>query len=140
MSKYREPWHLGPIRDGGRDIHESESPGCPSLIAEDVDQERAERIVECVNACFNMSDPEAEIPALRAEVERLQRERDTAMAAAAEIAKSTGEALVRLRGIEAAARRIISAWDGDTPVDYMFDVIFESLRSALGEKLEGDTQ
>jgi hypothetical protein len=49
MSKHREPWYAGRLRDGVCDLFEKEHYGCPSVVAEDVDSERAARIVECVN-------------------------------------------------------------------------------------------
>lgn len=58
MSKYGEPWSAASVGENVCDIHESEKPGCPSLIAEDVDGDHADRIVRCVNALSGFN-PEA---------------------------------------------------------------------------------
>lgn len=71
--------------------------------------EDLECAVKCLNACLGMKDPESEIAKLRDDVVRLHRERDVAMAAAAEVARSTGETLVKLRRIEEAVNLVTTA-------------------------------
>lgn len=58
MSKYGEPWSAARVSENVCDIHEDPKPGCPSLIAEDVDGDHADRIVRCVNALAGIEDPE----------------------------------------------------------------------------------
>jgi hypothetical protein len=103
------------------EIRESATNG---FIGEFVGNDYCRRALTCVKSCLGMEDPEAEIA-------RLRKERDTAMAAAAEVAKSTGESLVRLRKVEEAAKLVVTARHL-THIDAI-----AVLRSALGEKTEG---
>lgn len=112
------------------EIRESATNG---FIGEFVGNDYCRRALTCVKSCLGMEDPEAEIA-------RLRKERDTAMAAAAEIAKSTGESLVRLRKVEEAARQYVAATDspGESARDALDELkSFLALRSALREKTEG---
>jgi hypothetical protein len=137
--KYGDPLTCRPSDDDAGSVVEFFPDGSDGaeIIAfvEDFGDEMAvaTRFIDCVNACSGMEDPEAEIA-------RLRRERDTAMAAAAEIAKSTGEALVRLRKVEEAARQYVAATDspGESARDALDELkSFLALRSALREKTEG---
>lgn len=85
MSKHTpEPWYVvGPLSDeesgtpGGTFPQigvPSDEVGAPIILAEVYEKADQERIVDCVNACAGMTDPAAEIAALREAVRVLGRE------------------------------------------------------------------
>lgn len=65
ISKHGEPLGLTRTGENVVDIHESPKPGCPTIIAENVDADRAARIVACVNALEGVKDPEQFIEDVR---------------------------------------------------------------------------
>lgn len=89
MNTHNEPWK----HDGDGDILDANNDdvACAYLRSDDVAEDRACRIVACVNACAGMADPAAEIAALRAEVERLKATAVPAPSQSADAARGNNE-------------------------------------------------